>query len=115
MVEVFDRDYALDLIGGDEDLLREILGLFLEEVPRLLSEMTRSFECADGPALKRQAHTLAGVAGNFGLPKVVEAARTIESETSDGPSSSAFEAFGTLRALLESVMPTLMVAFRANP
>ena len=115
MAEEFDREYALELLGGDKDLLREILGLFLDDAPRLVSRMAWALEHSDGPTLKRQAHTMAGVAGNFGLPTVVKAARIIESEASEGPTSRAREAFGVLQEVLASVRSTLLDASRACP
>jgi hypothetical protein len=37
--EVIDRAVILDRVGGDEDLLREITAIFLEEYPALIEEI----------------------------------------------------------------------------
>ena len=92
----FDPDEALDGLAGDEPLLREILGVFLEEGPRLVAELRQAAEQGDAPSLKRQGHTLAGTAGHFAAHDVVDAARRVEAI---GQSSDLTEALGAASEL----------------
>ncbi len=74
----FDRRGRLDGLGGDVKLLGEVVGLFLDDCPRLLDEIGLAIRAADSASLKRLAHTVRGVASNFATPAVVEAARVLE-------------------------------------
>jgi len=74
----FDRPEALECLGGDEDLLAEVLGLFLDDCPRLAAEIRAAIGAGDSASLKRLGHTVAGVAGNLAAPEVVASARRLE-------------------------------------
>ncbi len=74
----FDRAAALEGLGGDEALLDEVLGLFLDDLPRLLDAIAVAVKSDDATALDRLAHTVAGVAGTFAAPGVVAEARRLE-------------------------------------
>ena len=64
----FDRSYALEQVGGDEGLLRELLRLFLDRAPEQLERLQAAIERGDGPAAARSAHLLKGSLGHF-LPQ----------------------------------------------
>ena len=51
---------ALERLGGDEELLREVARLFLEEYPVLLLEIRQAVAAQDAEALQRAAHSLMG-------------------------------------------------------
>jgi PAS domain S-box-containing protein len=93
---VFDPDEALDGLAGDEPLFREILGVFLDEGPRLAAEVRQAAEQGDAPSLKRQAHTLAGTAGHFAAHEVVAAARRVEAIGQSGELAEALNAASDL-------------------
>jgi two-component system, sensor histidine kinase and response regulator len=76
--EVLDRTVALARVGGDEELLKEIAELFLEEYPRALSEIHQALDAGDSKALERSAHGLKGAVANFGARAVVDAAFELE-------------------------------------
>jgi two-component system, sensor histidine kinase and response regulator len=73
-----DRDAVLDRVGGDEALLREIVGIFLDEYPSLVAEIRASVERQDAHALECAAHALKGSVSNFGAPSVAHAAFELE-------------------------------------
>ncbi len=92
----FDRRAALDGLGGDDQLLDEILGLFLADAPRLLAEARGAVAAADLAALGRLTHTVAGVAGNFAAPALVAAARRLEALAKAGDLAHADDALAAL-------------------
>jgi two-component system sensor histidine kinase/response regulator len=75
---VFDLEAALVGVGGDEQLLGEILGMFLDEVPRLLADARLAVEADDAQALSRLAHTLVGAAGHLSVPRVTASALRLD-------------------------------------
>jgi two-component system sensor histidine kinase/response regulator len=54
-----------DRLGGDADLARELVDIFLAEYPNLLQAIFTSIDRGDAPALRRAAHALRGSVTNF--------------------------------------------------
>ncbi|MCX6604985.1 MAG: Hpt domain-containing protein [Acidobacteria bacterium] len=69
---------ALERLGGDEELLREVARLFLEEYPGLLLEIRQAVAARDADALQRAAHSLKGSVSNFGADAAYNAAFVLE-------------------------------------
>ena len=62
----FNRHMALDRVGGDEELLREVLAIFLTEYPELVGKLEQAVERGDAVLLERSAHTLKGSLSTIG-------------------------------------------------
>jgi two-component system sensor histidine kinase/response regulator len=63
---------------SDEDLLREISTMFLEECPRMLEEIQAAIDGGDAVLVHRIAHNLKGLVSNFGAETAYEIAVKIE-------------------------------------
>ena len=55
---VFDKDAVLELVGGDEDLLQEVVALFLDKSVGLMAEIHEAIASGDAPHLNDAAHSL---------------------------------------------------------
>jgi two-component system, sensor histidine kinase len=75
---IVDRAAALDRLGGDEQLLGDVIGLFLEDCPERLVAIKAAVDARDGPAIRAAAHALKGVAGHVAATELVHAAGTLE-------------------------------------
>ena len=75
---VVDLELALARVGGDEELLREIAVLFIEECPRALADIQQAVVAGDPGKLENAAHALKGSVANFGARDAVEAAFRLE-------------------------------------
>ncbi len=73
-----DLEATLSLVGGDEDLARELAGLFLENTPALLEQLGAAVEKREAEAVGRAAHAIKGSAANFHARSAVEAALALE-------------------------------------
>jgi two-component system sensor histidine kinase/response regulator len=93
---VFDRNAALDRVEGNWELLQEIVGLFFDEIPGLLSAVQESIACRDAKALERVAHTLKGAVGNFGAKGAFDAALRLEAMGRDRDLTNVAEAYAEL-------------------
>jgi two-component system, sensor histidine kinase and response regulator len=69
---------ALERLGGDEDLLREVCRIFLDESPNLLRKLQEGIANTDAEAVMRAAHSLKGELGYLGAPEAAQAARELE-------------------------------------
>jgi HPt (histidine-containing phosphotransfer) domain-containing protein len=58
---------ALEYVGGDERLLREVLSIFVEECPRWLAELDRHIAAGDPNGVRLVAHKLKGALLNLGV------------------------------------------------
>lgn len=91
-----DRAAALDRLGGDEDLLAEISGLFLANAPRLLADLGRAVAAGDLAAVHQAAHALKGSAGYVGGQSTAAAAEVLERIGAAGDVAAAPAALAAL-------------------
>ena len=87
---------ALERLGGDEDLLRELCQIFLEESPKLLQQLREAIAGADPQAVVRAAHSLKGELGYMGAAGAAQAARELERMGHENSLSRATEQFAVL-------------------
>jgi two-component system sensor histidine kinase/response regulator len=111
-----DTAVAFDgsLFDGDPDFLAEIVNLFLETYPGLLSEIENAVSMKDAPALGRAAHTMKGAVANFGARAVVDQAKALEMMGNSGDLASADDAAQSLRALMLKLVPQLESALKTT-
>jgi len=76
--DIFDRAALLDRLMGDEKLANEILGEFIEDVPRKFTALKEALDKSDTPSVQREAHTLKGAAANVGALALQEVVNQIE-------------------------------------
>jgi two-component system sensor histidine kinase/response regulator len=69
---------GLRRVGGDENLLREIVALLMAECPRLLGEIRQGIECNDPGRVKLAAHTLKGSLDHIGAVTARSLAESLE-------------------------------------
>jgi HPt (histidine-containing phosphotransfer) domain-containing protein len=62
---VADLTRALGLVGGDEQLLHELIAVFLNDARDMLHDIEGAVITGDGLALESAAHRLKGSAANF--------------------------------------------------
>ena len=102
-----NRALALERVGGDEDLLREIAGLFLEDYPSLMTKIQQAVAANDAQNLERAAHSLKGSIANFGSDAAYQAALDLEQMGRSKNLEQALEAHAQLIAVMSQVCPEL--------
>ena len=103
----FDLADALRHVGGDKDLLKELLQLFAVECPQLLASIREAIDHSDAVLLRRAAHSLKGAVSNFGAPAVVAAAQHLEFLGQHENLLEAPAACARLQETLDRVQPEL--------
>ncbi len=76
--EVFNPKDALAQVDGNETLLRDLVGLFLTECPRWMTEMDEAIRQRDAGQIKRAGHNLKGSLGMIGARTAYDAALELE-------------------------------------
>ena len=106
----FDLEEVLAWVEGDRELLSEMAALFLQECPKLHSNIQTAVLHHDATALEHAAHRLKGSVGNFAALGVFEAARQLERMGRQGDLTHASAALATLEtelSRLQSILTTL--------
>jgi len=76
--DIFDLPKALEVVDGDKDLFKEIVDLFLENLPDSIAQIRGAIANSDANALDKAAHSLKGSVGNFGTKRAFDAAYRLE-------------------------------------
>jgi two-component system, sensor histidine kinase and response regulator len=75
---VFNRNLALDRVGGDEELLREVAQLFLQEYPSLMGQLEEAVAQGDAGRVMEAAHTMKGSLATLGAEAGTRIAQELE-------------------------------------
>ena len=113
--QVFDKEEALDRVGGDMDILKELVEVFFEECPKLMDEIRDAIASSDATALRRAAHTLKGTADIFSAKCVVETALKLETMARDGSLDSVEETWSALEKEISRFQPVLKKLLEPPP
>jgi PAS domain S-box-containing protein len=105
--EVFNRAALLKKLGGDAQLLTEILRLFRRDCARLMGDLHDALNRGDAARLSRAAHTLKGTLGNLSAAAAAEAARRLEVLARAGDLAEAAGVYQTLDAAVERLQAAL--------
>lgn len=111
---VFDRDATLDRVDGNRELLQEIIGLFFDEIPGLLSTIQETITHYDARGLERAAHTLKGAVGNFNAKGAHGAALRLEMMGRSGDLTNVKEAYSELEKEVTHLGDALTVLREEN-
>ncbi len=91
---------ALDQMGGDVELLHEVVGVFLETAQNLFREIDESLAEGDLPRLQTVAHGLKGSAASIGALEFSAVAGELEILAMQGEGAGAPEILSRLRESL---------------
>jgi signal transduction histidine kinase/DNA-binding response OmpR family regulator/HPt (histidine-containing phosphotransfer) domain-containing protein len=105
---------ALKQAGGDRELLRELVRLFLADQERGLAGLREALAAGSAAALAAAAHGLKGSLAVLGARAACDAALRLEVLGRQGSLAGAEEASGLLRAELERLQPALTAFARGQ-
>ncbi len=105
--EPIDTASALARVEGDVELLKEMVALFLKELPELLTTLREAVTAGNARAVERAAHKLKGSVGNFAAPPAFEAALKLEVMGRTGSLSEAEPAYGALEKEIKRLKSAL--------
>jgi len=102
-----DESVALSRVGGDVELLREVIGLFLDDYPQSIELIRDAVRRGDQTSVERHAHSLKGSVSTFGAQEVFEAAFALEKQGRSGDLSNAAAGLARLEQALNHLRPGL--------
>jgi two-component system, sensor histidine kinase and response regulator len=91
-----DSASALARLEGDVELLKELVALFLTDLPEMLTSLREAVTAGDANAIERAAHRLKGAVSNFAAQPAFEAVLKLEVSGRDGRLTNTELDFGEL-------------------
>jgi histidine phosphotransfer protein HptB len=82
VVDTQEQKFIYSRLAPDPDL-RDIVDLFVEEMPNRIAALLDQLQSADLEGLRRTAHQLKGAAGSYGFDAISPAAARVESAIRD--------------------------------
>ena len=105
---------ALEFVGDDEGLFRELVQLFMARNETLLNAIEAAIAAGDSEGLRDAAHSYKGAVGHFAADSVRELALSLESMSKEGRMDSALDEFNRLRVAATRLMDELAVYLRTG-
>jgi len=102
-----DWEGALRTTGGDKELLREIMTAFLDEGPKLITDLQKASDEGDAARLRRAAHTLKGSMTYFCAERARDLAYQLESMGKNGELANTSETATQLAAEIKKLVGEL--------
>jgi CheY-like chemotaxis protein/HPt (histidine-containing phosphotransfer) domain-containing protein len=97
---IYDRVATLDRLGGDGDLLAEVVQIYVGSAPRHLEVIASALERGEAEGVYREAHALKGATATFEAPKVYGAVAELEACGKRGDLKAATLVFASVKALV---------------
>jgi len=108
-LQQLDKSLALSRVGGDVELLKEVVELFLDHYPATFERIKEAVASRDASALEQHAHSLKGSVSTFGANRAFEAAFTLEKQGRSGDLTAAPDSVLQLEQALEALRPELVL------
>jgi PAS domain S-box-containing protein len=105
--DAIDWSAALEYVAGDEQMLRDLVRIFLAEAPRWLLELRQAIAANQMTDVKRTAHNLKGSVRLFGSKSAFDSAFLLEQMSRSGNLSEAAGALAALEQTIERILPML--------
>jgi CheY-like chemotaxis protein len=101
--DAVDWEAALDVVGGDRELLDEILEAVIEECPRQFESLEKSISEQDSTTARRAAHTILGNMRAISAINAMDKAGMVEGLARDSEFDAMAEPVEVLRDATNSV------------
>lgn len=96
----WDRSFALEQAGDEEEVLKELLALFRESSMSDFAKITAGITAGDALAVADAAHSIKGAAASMGLESIRHVCHEIEKAGRAGSLDQAASHIGDLESLL---------------
>jgi HPt (histidine-containing phosphotransfer) domain-containing protein len=110
----FDKRALRERLSGDEQLMADVIHLFIEDCPGRVSAIGAAVDRRDSESLRIAAHALAGSAANLAATGLFEAARILERIGAESRMDAAEAAWRRLSTEAVNVLDALR-RFEATP
>jgi HPt (histidine-containing phosphotransfer) domain-containing protein len=106
----WDKTEALSQLGGDEELLQELIALFMDESSELLDGVREAIAVSDAKGIIRGAHSIKGEVSCLGAHAASASAEQLEAMAAAKNFSGVAETFADLEGKI-SALRTAFIQF----
>lgn len=99
----WNKSFALEQTGGDEELLEELLTLFRDSSVGDYAQLQQAVSAGDAAGVVRAAHSLKGAAASLGIEGIRQLAFDMEADGRNNSVNVAREKLANMGALLEQL------------
>jgi len=86
---LWDEAELRDRYGDDDSLIRELMGVFMQDLPERMQELRQAFEAGEVATAERLSHMIKGSSATIGSPALMAVARRMEDLTVAGQLTEA--------------------------
>jgi two-component system, sensor histidine kinase and response regulator len=115
MSPAFDYPGSLKRFGNDHQLFEEMVGIFLDDAPKWLKTLRTAVAANDVRQIQQGAHTIKGMAANFGAARAIAAAAQIEQHAGMGNISAVSRSLPLLDEAIDELQKALNAHRFLNP
>jgi signal transduction histidine kinase/CheY-like chemotaxis protein/HPt (histidine-containing phosphotransfer) domain-containing protein len=105
--DIVHRAEALERLNGDEEILKEICEVFIDEAPKQMGMLKQAIENIDIDMTERQAHSIKSASANIGADSLSEKAMEIELSAKDNKLENVQNLYTGLENEFEKVLQEL--------
>lgn len=106
-IAVFDKNEAIEIIDDDEDFVKELAGIFINDFPAQISKMKEAINKNDNKTLGKAAHELKGAVSNLGKKAVFKTCLKLEELCEQGSMNEAVKTYDVLVVEIERLAKVL--------
>jgi HPt (histidine-containing phosphotransfer) domain-containing protein len=92
-LSIFDAQFALNQFSGNQSLLVQILGKFIQQYQLFDTLLAEHLKQEDFHAAKQQIHTIKGVSGNLGMKALYQECKKLEVSLNDQANKDTLDDF----------------------
>jgi HPt (histidine-containing phosphotransfer) domain-containing protein len=100
-----DMDSVLESLGSDRELLRDVLGILLDELPRHMASLRQAIASGNAEAIEQMAHSIKGELSYLSLSEVSRNASDLEASGRDADIALSASLYGRLEAGVLELLP----------
>ena len=105
--DLFNLDKVLNQLGGDQDLLTELIAVFLDDMPAQMRAIETALGEQNADGLRRAAHSLKGAVSNFASESTRREAASLEELGRAGALEGAADIFERLTTQMSLLVQAL--------
>ena len=103
----WDIARTLERLGGDDNLLREVVEIFLEDGPKQMGSLRQAIAEGSAEGIEKTAHSLKGELGYLGMPEVSQKAGELEEMGRKHDLQHTAEVFAVFNAGISEVLSSM--------
>ncbi|HEV7219408.1 MAG: Hpt domain-containing protein [Terriglobales bacterium] len=103
----WNKAETIESLGGDEELLRELVEIFVDQSPKLLNKLRDAISSFDAEGVMRAAHSIKGELSCLGALAAAKTAQKLETMGGKKEMAGASEMFTSLERELKALKLSL--------